>query len=163
MTAKSNLWNIVLRDAVQRAITAEQTGINFINLGAHHRDDCTISAPEIVLAAIAGKTDKIRLGTCVTFLSWDDPVRVFRWFSTLNAMSNGRVKASGGQSDWGPGSFTESNPWSGYELQDYEHLFKEKLDLLAKRGVAKRVGSSPGIGDAGCATGLGVDVGHHLW
>jgi alkanesulfonate monooxygenase SsuD/methylene tetrahydromethanopterin reductase-like flavin-dependent oxidoreductase (luciferase family) len=83
----------VLRDVVEEAVLADGLGIDFIGLGEHHRPDFAISAPEIVLAAIAGRTSRIRLGTAVTVLSTDDPVRVFQRFSTLNAVSNGRAEA----------------------------------------------------------------------
>ena len=117
----------VLRDVVDQAILADETGIDFIGLGEHHRDDFAISAPEIVLATIAGRTLRIHLGTAVTVLSSDDPVRVFQRFSTLNALSNGRAEAIMGR-----GSFSESYGLFGYDMQDYEQLFEEKLDLFAK-------------------------------
>lgn len=117
----------VLRDVVDEAVLADQLGIDFIGLGEHHRPDFAISAPEIVLAAIAGRTSRIRLGTAVTVLSSDDPVRVFQRFSTLNAVSNGRAEVILGR-----GSFTESYALFGYDLNDYDVLFEEKLDLFAK-------------------------------
>jgi probable LLM family oxidoreductase len=117
----------VLRDVVEEAVVADQLGIDFIGLGEHHRPDFAISAPEIVLAAIAGRTSRIRLGTAVTVLSSDDPVRVFQRFSTLNAVSNGRAEVILGR-----GSFTESYPLFGYDLNDYDQLFEEKLDLFAR-------------------------------
>lgn len=117
----------VLRDVVDQAVLADQTGVDFIGLGEHHRPDFAISAPEVVLATIAGRTSRIRLGTAVTVLSTDDPVRVFQRFSTLNALSNGRAEAILGR-----GSFTESYPLFGYELENYEQLFEEKLDLFAR-------------------------------
>ena len=117
----------VLRDVVDEAVLADQVGVDFIGLGEHHRPDFSISAPEIVLAAIAGRTSRIRLGTAVTVLSTDDPVRVFQRFSTLNAVSNGRAEVILGR-----GSFTESYPLFGYALDDYDQLFEEKLDLFAK-------------------------------
>jgi probable LLM family oxidoreductase len=117
----------VLRDVVDEAVLADQVGIDFIGLGEHHRPDFAISSPEIVLAAIAGRTSRIRLGTAVTVLSTDDPVRVFQRFSTLNAISNGRAEIILGR-----GSFTESYPLFGYQLDDYDTLFEEKLDLFAK-------------------------------
>lgn len=116
----------VLRNVVDQAVLADQVGVDFIGLGEHHRDDFAISSPEIVLAAIAARTRRIRLGTAVTVLSSDDPVRVFQRFSTLNALSNGRAEIIVGR-----GSFTESYPLFGYDLGDYETLFEEKLDLLA--------------------------------
>ena len=117
----------VLRDVVDQAVLADQTGIHFIGLGEHHRSDFAISSPEVLLAAIAGRTSKIHLGTAVTVLSSDDPIRVFQRFSTLNAISNGRAEVILGR-----GSFTESYPLFGYALDDYELLFEEKLDIFAK-------------------------------
>jgi probable LLM family oxidoreductase len=116
----------VLRNVVDQAILADQLGIDFVGLGEHHRDDFAISAPETVLAAIAGQTSRIRLGSAVTVLSSDDPIRVFQRFATLDALSNGRAEFIVGR-----GSFTESFPLFGYELSQYETLFNEKLDLLA--------------------------------
>jgi probable LLM family oxidoreductase len=116
----------VLRDVVEQAVLADQVGLAFIGLGEHHRKDFSISAPEIVLAAIAGRTSRIHLGTSVTVLSTDDPVRVFERFSTLNAISNGRAEIIVGR-----GSFTESYPLFGFDLQQYELLAQERIDLLA--------------------------------
>lgn len=116
----------VLRDVVDEAVLADELGIHFIGLGEHHRSDFAIAAPEILLAAIAARTTRIKLGTAVTVLSSDDPIRVFQRFSTLNALSNGRAEPILGR-----GSFTESYPLFGYDLQDYELLFEEKLDLFA--------------------------------
>ncbi len=116
----------VLRDVVDQAVLADETGVDFIGLGEHHRPDFAISSPEMVLAAIAGRTKRILLGSAVTILSSDDPVRVFQRFSTLNAVSNGRAEAHLGR-----GSFIESFPLFGYDLKDYEKLFDEKLDLFA--------------------------------
>jgi probable LLM family oxidoreductase len=117
----------VLRDVVEEAVLADQVGIDFIGLGEHHRPDFAISAPEIVLAAIAGRTSRIHLGTAVTVLSTDDPVRVFQRFSTLNAVSNGRAEAILGR-----GSFTESYGLFGFDLSDYDTLFEERLDLFVR-------------------------------
>ncbi len=117
----------VLRDVVEQGVLADQVGIHFIGLGEHHRPDFAISSPEILLAAIAARTQKIQLGTAVTVLSSDDPIRVFQRFSTLNAISNGRAEVILGR-----GSFTESYPLFGYDLNEYEMLFEEKLDLFAK-------------------------------
>lgn len=116
----------VLRDVVEQAVLADGLGLHFIGLGEHHRADFAISAPEIVLAAIAARTKSIRLGTAVTVLSSDDPVRVFERFSTLNALSEGRAEIILGR-----GSFTESFPLFGLDLNDYERLFEEKLELMA--------------------------------
>lgn len=117
----------VLRDVVEQATLADQLGIDAITLGEHHRDDYAISSPEIVLAAIAGKTERILLGTGVTILSSDDPVRVYQRFATLDAVSNGRAEVILGR-----GSFIESFPLFGYELSDYEDLFNEKLELFTQ-------------------------------
>ena len=124
----------VLRDVVEQAVVADQAGVDFIGLGEHHRPDFAISAPEVVLAAIAGRTKRIRLGTAVTVLSTDDPVRAFQRFSTLNAVSGGRAEAIVGR-----GSFTESYPLFGFELDDYDVLFEEKLDLFARLVREKEV------------------------
>jgi probable LLM family oxidoreductase len=117
----------VLRHVVDEAVLAEQVGLDAIGLGEHHRQDFAISAPEVMLAAIAGKTSRIRLGSAVTVLSTDDPVRVFQRFSTLNAISHGRAEVILGR-----GSFTESYPLFGYDMSNYEVLFEEKLQLFAE-------------------------------
>jgi probable LLM family oxidoreductase len=117
----------VLRNVVAEAVLADQTGVDFIGIGEHHRDDFAVSAPEVVLAAIAGKTSRIRLGSAVTVLSSDDPVRVFQRFSTLNALSDGRAEVIVGR-----GSFTESFPLFGQSLDDYDILFEERLDLFSR-------------------------------
>jgi probable LLM family oxidoreductase len=116
----------VIRHVVDEAVLADQLGIDFIGVGEHHRTDFAISSPEVLLAAIAGRTKRIRLGSAVTVLSSDDPIRVFQRFSTLDAVSNGRAEVILGR-----GSFTESFPLFGFELKDYERLFEEKLDLFA--------------------------------
>jgi probable LLM family oxidoreductase len=115
----------VIRDVVEEAVLADQLGIDFIGVGEHHRADFAISAPEVVLAAIAGRTRQIRLGSAVTVLSSDDPVRVFQRFSTLDAASSGRAEVIVGR-----GSFIESFPLFGYQLDQYETLFEEKLALF---------------------------------
>ncbi|MBX3089141.1 MAG: LLM class flavin-dependent oxidoreductase [Cryobacterium sp.] len=116
-----------IRNLIDEAVLAEEVGVDFFAVGEHHRDDFAVSAPEVVLAAIAGRTERIHLGTAVTVLSSDDPVRVFERFSTLNAISNGRAEVILGR-----GSFTESFPLFGFNLADYEELFEEKLDLFAE-------------------------------
>ncbi|HEX6616963.1 MAG TPA: LLM class flavin-dependent oxidoreductase [Gemmatimonadales bacterium] len=116
----------VLRNVVAEAELADRLGLAFFGVGEHHRPDFAISAPEVVLATIAGRTEHIRLGTAVTVLSTDDPVRVYERFSTLNALSSGRAEVILGR-----GSFTESFPLFGYPLDDYEVLFEEKLALFA--------------------------------
>jgi probable LLM family oxidoreductase len=117
----------VLRDVVEQAILADQVGVDVIGLGEHHRDDFAITSPEVVLGAIAASTTRIRLGSAVTVLSSDDPVRVFQRFATLDALSNGRAEVIVGR-----GSFTESFPLFGYHLEDYERLFEEKVTLFAE-------------------------------
>jgi probable LLM family oxidoreductase len=117
----------VLRNVIAEAVLADRLGLQFFGVGEHHRDDFAVSAPEVVLAAIAGQTTHIHLGSAVTVLSSDDPVRVFQRFATLNAVSNGRAEVSLGR-----GSFTESFPLFGYDLSQYELLFEEKLDLFAR-------------------------------
>lgn len=114
----------VVRNVVAEAVLADQVGLDFIGVGEHHRDDFAISSPEMVLAGIATRTERIRLGSAVTVLSSDDPVRVFERFATLDALSNGRAEVILGR-----GSFTESFPLFGYELSDYEELFEEKLAM----------------------------------
>ena len=125
----------VLRDVVSEAELADRLGIDSIGLGEHHRPDFAISAPEVVLAAIAARTTRIRLGTAVTVLSTDDPVRVYERFATLDALSNGRAEVVLGR-----GSFTESFPLFGYSLDDYEALFEEKLALFAAVRDADQAG-----------------------
>lgn len=116
----------VIRDVVEEAVLADKLGVDFIGVGEHHRGDFAISAPEVVLAGIASRTNRIRLGSAVTVLSSDDPVRVFQRFATLDAISSGRAEVILGR-----GSFTESFPLFGYDLSQYEELFAEKLDLFA--------------------------------
>lgn len=117
----------VLRNVVDQAVLADQVGIDYFSVGEHHRDDYAVSSIEVVLANIAGRTKNIHLGSSVTVLSSDDPIRVFQRFSTLNAVSNGRADVILGR-----GSFTESFPLFGYELADYERLFEEKLEIFAQ-------------------------------
>ena len=116
----------VLRNVVEEAVLADELGVDFFGVGEHHRSDFAISAPEVLLAGIAGRTRRIRLGSSVTVLSSDDPVRVFQRFATLDAISNGRAEVILGR-----GSFTESFPLFGFDLSQYEELFTEKLDLFA--------------------------------
>jgi len=117
----------IIRDVVAEGVLADRLGIDFFGVGEHHREDFAISAPEVVLAAIAGQTARIRLGSSVTVLSSDDPVRVYQRFATLDAASQGRAEVILGR-----GSFTESFPLFGYPLDQYEVLFEEKLDLFTK-------------------------------
>jgi probable LLM family oxidoreductase len=116
-----------LRQVVAEAVLADEVGIDYIGLGEHHRADYAISAPDVVLAAIAGQTERIRLGTGVTVLSSDDPIRVYQRFATLDAVSGGRAEVQLGR-----GSFIESFGLFGLDLGDYDRLFAEKLDLFAQ-------------------------------
>ncbi len=116
-----------IRDVVDQAVLADQVGLSFFGVGEHHRPEFAVSSPEIVLAAAAARTEQIHLGTAVTVLSSDDPVRVYERFATLDAVSNGRAEVILGR-----GSFIESFPLFGYDLRDYETLFEEKLDLFSQ-------------------------------
>jgi probable LLM family oxidoreductase len=116
----------VLRNIVEQAVLAEEVGVDVFNIGEHHRADFAVTSPEMVLAAIAARTETITLGTAVTVLSSDDPVRLYERFATLDALSNGRAEITLGR-----GSFTESFPLFGYDLADYDQLFSEKVDLWA--------------------------------
>ncbi|GAB2647124.1 LLM class flavin-dependent oxidoreductase [Gordonia jinhuaensis] len=117
----------VLRNVVAEAQAADAAGVGFFGVEEHHRADFAISAPEVVLGAIASVTDNIRLGSAVTVLSSDDPVRVYERFSTLDGLSGGRAEIIVGR-----GSFIESFPLFGYELENYEILFDEKLELFER-------------------------------
>lgn len=116
-----------IRNIIDQAVLADEVGVDFFGVGEHHRDDYAVSAPEVVLGAIASRTQRIRLGSAVTVLSSDDPVRVFERFSTVDAISGGRAEVIIGR-----GSFTESFPLFGLDLSDYEQLFEEKIDLFAE-------------------------------
>ena len=126
----------VLRNVIDEAVLADELGIHFIGVGEHHRADFAVSSPEVLLAAIAGRTTQIKLGSAVTVLSSDDPVRVFQRFSTLDAASNGRAEIILGR-----GSFIESFPLFGFPLDQYETLFEEKLDLFAAILEANKSGT----------------------
>lgn len=115
----------VIRNTIEQAVLADESGIDFIGLGEHHRPDFAITSPDMVLATIAGRTKRIHLGSAVTVLSSDDPIRVFQRFSTLNAASNGRAEVILGR-----GSFIESFPLFGFDLKNYEVLFEEKLEIF---------------------------------
>jgi alkanesulfonate monooxygenase SsuD/methylene tetrahydromethanopterin reductase-like flavin-dependent oxidoreductase (luciferase family) len=117
----------VIRDVVDEGVLADQVGLDFFGVGEHHRADFAVTAPEVVLAAIAARTERIHLGSAVTVLSSDDPVRVYERFATLHALSDGRAEVILGR-----GSFIESFPLFGYDLSQYEVLFEEKLDLFVK-------------------------------
>lgn len=114
-----------LKEIIELAKLADQAGLSFLGLGEHHRRDFALSAPEIVLAAIARETTNLRLGTTVTVLSTQDPVRLFEQFATLDLISDGRAEIIAGR-----GAFLESYPLFGHGLEDYDALFDEKLRLL---------------------------------
>lgn len=116
----------VIRDLVDEAVLAEAVGLDAFGVGEHHRGDFAVSAPEVVLAEIATRTRRIRLGSAVTVLSSDDPIRVYQRFATVDALSKGRAEVILGR-----GSFTESFPLFGFDLGQYEALFSDKLDLFA--------------------------------
>ncbi|MCM0676493.1 LLM class flavin-dependent oxidoreductase [Micromonospora phytophila] len=116
-----------IRQVVEEAVLADDLGVEAIAIGEHHRPEYSVSTPETVLAGIATRTSRIRLGSGVTVLSSDDPVRVFQRFATVDALSHGRAEVILGR-----GSFTESFPLFGYDLADYDALFEEKLDLFVK-------------------------------
>ena len=130
----------VLRNVVQEAVLAEEVGLDGFNVGEHHRDDFAVSAPDTVLAGIATVTKRITLGSGVTVLSSEDPIRVYQRFATLDALSNGRAEITAGR-----GSFIESFPLFGYELADYAELFEQKLELLVELLKEKPVNWSGSI------------------
>lgn len=114
-------------ELIKEATLADEIGLDVFALGEHHRPDFVVSAPEVVLAAIAAVTKNIKLSSAVTVLSSADPVRVFQNFATLDLISKGRAEIMAGR-----GSFIESFPLFGYDLDDYNELFSEKLELLLK-------------------------------
>ncbi|WP_062109734.1 LLM class flavin-dependent oxidoreductase [Bacillus niameyensis] len=123
-----------IREVVEEIVLADQVGLDVFGVGEHHRLDYASSAPAVILAAAASQTERIRLTSAVTVLSSDDPVRVFQDFATVDAISNGRAEIMAGR-----GSFIESFPLFGYDLQDYNELFDEKLDLLLKIRDSEKV------------------------
>src|SRR3954467_14160510 len=116
-----------LADLLEEIELADELGLDVFGVGEHHRPEFAVSAPAVVLAAAAAKTERIRLTSAVSVLSSDDPVRVFQDFATLDLLSGGRAEIMAGR-----GSFIESFPLFGYDLEDYDELFAEKLDLLLK-------------------------------
>ena len=123
-----------LRNVVEEAVLADQVGLDVFAVGEHHRADFPISVPAVVLAAIAERTERIRLSSSVNVLSSDDPVRVFQQFSTVDLLSEGRAEIMAGR-----GSFTESFPLFGYDLHDYDSLFAEKLEMLIALRSSERI------------------------
>jgi probable LLM family oxidoreductase len=129
-----------IRDVITQGVLADEVGVDFFGVGEHHRADFAVTSPEMVLASIASRTGKIRLGSAVTVLSSDDPVRVYQRFATLDAASNGRAEVILGR-----GSFTESFPLFGFDLAHYDELFEEKLNLfveLMREGEVTWTGST---------------------
>ena len=116
-----------IRNVVEEGVFADKMGVDFFGVGEHHTTDFPMPAADVALAAIAARTTRIRVGSAVTVLSSDDPVRVFQRYSTLNAISNGRAEVVLGR-----GSSIDSFPLFGYDLADYEELFEEKLNLFAE-------------------------------
>src|SRR6266704_3832809 len=114
-----------VRDLLEEIELADVVGLDVFGVGEHHRPDFVVSAPAVVLGAAALRTERIRLTSAVTVLSSDDPVRVFEEFATLDLLSGGRAEIMAGR-----GSFIESFPLFGYDLNDYDELFAEKLELL---------------------------------
>ena len=123
-----------LRNLVEEMELADQVGLDVFAVGEHHRPDYAVSSPAVALAAGAARTKRIRLSSAVTVLSSDDPVRVFQQYATVDGISNGRAEIMAGR-----GSFIESYPLFGYDLDDYDALFGEKLDLLMKLRESERI------------------------
>ncbi|HKZ68279.1 MAG TPA: LLM class flavin-dependent oxidoreductase, partial [Chitinophagaceae bacterium] len=123
-----------IRHLMEEIELAEQVGLDVFAVGEHHRPDYAVSSPAVILAAAAVKTKKIKLSSAVTVLSSDDPVRVFQDFATVDLLSNGRAEIMAGR-----GSFIESFPLFGYDLEDYDELFSEKLDLLVKLNENEKI------------------------
>lgn len=123
-----------MRELLEEAQLAEELGLDLFAVGEHHRPDYLVSSPAVVLAAIAARTERIRVSSAVTVLSSDDPVRVFQQFAELDLLSGGRAEIMAGR-----GSFIESFPLFGYDLDDYDELFAEKLDLLLKIRDSERL------------------------
>src|SRR6059058_160314 len=137
-----------MRDLLEEAELADQLGLDVFAVGEHHRPDFAVSSPAVALAAIAARTENIRLSSAVTVLSSDDPVRVFQQFAEVDLISGGRAEIMAGR-----GSFIESFPLFGQDLDDYDDLYAEKLDLLLRIRESERVTWSgrlrPALEDAG--------------
>src|SRR4051794_38065917 len=139
-----------LRDLIEEIELADQVGLDVFGVGEHHRPDFAVSAPAVVLAAAAERTRRIRLTSAVSVLSSDDPVRVFQEFATLDLLSRGRAEIMAGR-----GSFIESFPLFGLDLDDYDELFAEKLELLLLIRDSAQV-TWPGSRHRPAIDGLGV-------
>src|SRR5918995_1419255 len=123
-----------MRDLLEEVELAEQVELDVFGVGEHHRPDFVVSSPAVVLGAAAARTERIRLSSAVTVLSSDDPVRIFQDFATVDLLSGGRAEIMAGR-----GSFVESFPLFGYDLDDYDELFAEKLELLLKLRESEHV------------------------
>jgi probable LLM family oxidoreductase len=121
-------------DLLERARLADEVGLSYVGIGEHHRPDYSVSSPAIVLAAIAAQTKQIHVGSAVTVLSTEDPVRVFQQFATLDLIAQGRAELTAGR-----GSFIESYPLFGARLEDYDDLYEEKIDLLLRLNAEPRI------------------------
>src|ERR1700758_4027361 len=123
-----------LRDVIEEIELADQVGLDVFGVGEHHRPDFAVSAPAVALAAAAERTERIRLTSAGSVISSDDPVRVFQDFATLDLLSGGRAEIMAGR-----GSFIESFPLFGFDLDDYDELFAEKLELLLELRESENV------------------------
>ncbi len=123
-----------MQNVLEEAVLADQLGLDMFAIGEHHRPDLIVSSPPVALAAVAARTEHIRLSSAVSVISTDDPVRVFQDFATLDLLSGGRAEIMAGR-----GSFTESYPLFGFDLKDYDALFEEKLRLLMRLRDDERV------------------------
>ena len=123
-----------LRNLIEEIELADQVGLDVFGLGEHHRPDYAVSSPAVALAGAAARTKSIRLTSAVSVLSSDDPIRVFQQFATLDGLTGGRAEIMAGR-----GSFIESFPLFGYDLEDYETLFAEKLDMLVELNQGERL------------------------
>ncbi len=137
-----------MRNLMEEITLADQVGLDVFALGEHHRPEYLVSSPAVVLAAAAAVTKNIRLSSAVTVISSDDPVRVYQDFATVDLLSNGRAEIMAGR-----GSFIESFPLFGYDLQKYDSLFQEKLEMLMKIQKSEKLSWSgrhrPAIDDLG--------------
>jgi probable LLM family oxidoreductase len=133
-SAAGELGVLRVQQMLEEVELADRSGVDIYSIGEHHRIEYIASSPTTLLAAAAARTEKIKLGSAVTVLSSDDPVRVFQQFTTVDLISKGRAEIVVGR-----GSFTESYPLFGYDLQHYDELFAEKLDLLLKLRDETRV------------------------
>ncbi len=123
-----------MKNVIEEAVLADEVGLDVFGIGEHHRPDFAISTPAVVLAAIAARTKRIRLTSAVTVLSSEDPVRVFQEYATVDLISGGRAEIMAGR-----GSFIESYPLFGYDLNDYDKLYAEKLETAFENPGGKPV------------------------